>query len=94
MSTENKKEPLLFFNESRVGLPYKWKSLKIAEASIPMVVALNLPDNIWYEIKVTVKKKPDGTMLCRSVGALVAWQGPLDDESPYPVFKLNSEEAK
>ena len=93
MSTENKKEPLLSFNES-IGLFPKWNSLKIAEASIPMIVALNLADDTWYEIKVTVKKKPDGTMLCRSVGALVAWQGPLDDESPYPVFKLNSEEAK
>lgn len=68
-------------------------ALKIAEASIPIVVALNLPDDNWYEIKLSVKKRPDETMLCRHVSVyrllVDAEETPLEEEH-YPVFKLNS----
>ena len=93
MSTEDKKEPLLFLNESRVGLPPKWDALKIAEASIPMVVALNLTDDQWYEIKLSVKKRPEETMLCRFVGVNVLSEDPFANENFYPVFKLNSSDS-
>ena len=92
MSTE-KKEPSLFFNESMVEPSTKWNPLKIAEASIPMIVSLDLADNVWNEVKVTVKKRPDGTMLCRSVSVLVVLVDPLENENLYPVFKLNSTDS-
>ena len=87
MSDENTTKPLYILDDVVVSKPFsKWKP--ILEASIPLATSLGLPDDKWHDIKLSIKKRPDGTVLVRSVSVFVRQEETWANEGEYMTFKM------